>query len=39
LNPQARIAAWLWVASGKVHFADTEKVRRRLDQSGIEFVG
>lgn len=33
------IAKWLWVASGKVHFADTEKARRRLDQSGIEFVG
>ena len=35
----ARITKWLWVASGKVHFADTEKARRRLDQAGIEFVG
>ena len=34
-----RIVKWLWVASGKVHFADTEKVRRLLDQNGIEFVG
>lgn len=33
------VSKWLWVASGKVHFADTEKARRRLDQSGIEFVG
>ncbi len=23
----------------KVHFADTEKPRRQLDQNGIEFVG
>ena len=34
-----RIVKWLWVASGRVHFADTEKVRRLLDQNGIEFVG
>jgi hypothetical protein len=34
-----KIAKWLWVASGKVHFANTEKARRRLDQNGIEFVG
>jgi hypothetical protein len=27
------------VASGKVHFADTEKARLRLDQNGIKFVG
>jgi len=33
------ILRWLWVASGRVHFADTEKARRRLDQNGIEFVG
>lgn len=32
------IAKWLWVATGKVHFADTEKARRQLDQAGIEFV-
>lgn len=34
-----RVAKWLWVASGKVQFADTEKARRLLDQNGIEFVG
>lgn len=39
LESHARIAAWLWVASGNVHFADTEKVRRQLDQNGIRFVG
>lgn len=39
LRDDARIAKWLWVASGKIHFADTEKVRRLLDQNGIEFVG
>lgn len=33
------VARWLWVASGKVHFANTEKARRRLDQHGIQFVG
>ena len=39
MRESARVTKWLWVASGKVHFADTEKVRRLLDQSGIEFVG
>lgn len=39
LKPNARIEAWLWVASGKVHFANTEKARIRLDQNGILFVG
>jgi hypothetical protein len=39
LRPGARIEAWLWVASGKVHFANTEKARVRLDQNGIKFVG
>lgn len=39
LRDGVRVAKWLWVASGKVHFADTEKVRRLLDQNGIEFVG
>lgn len=33
------VARWLWVASGKVYFADTEKARRRLDEHGIQFVG
>lgn len=39
LRDGIHIVKWLWVASGKVHFADTEKVRRLLDQNGIEFVG
>lgn len=39
LRDNARVAAWLWVATGKVYFADTEKARRRLDENGILFVG
>ena len=39
LSAGAKVAKWLWVASGKVHFADTERARRRLDQKGIQFVG
>jgi hypothetical protein len=39
LRDGARMAKWLWVTSGKVHFADTEKTRRLLDEKGIEFVG
>ncbi len=39
LEQGARVTAWLWVASGKVHFAPTEKAHRRLDQTGIKFVG
>jgi hypothetical protein len=39
LRDGARVAKWLWVASGKVHFADTERVSRLLDQNGIRFVG
>ena len=39
LRPGARVAAWLWVASEKVHFANTERARLRLDQNGIVFVG
>ena len=39
LRDGARISKWLWVASGKVHFAETEKAKLRLVQNGIEFVG
>jgi hypothetical protein len=39
LEDGACISRWLWVASGEVHFADTEKARRQLDQNGIQFVG
>lgn len=38
LAPNARIAAWFWVASGRIHIANTERARRRLDQHGITFV-
>lgn len=33
------IRRWLWVASGRIDFADIEKERRRLDQNGIALVG
>lgn len=39
LKPGAQVKTWLWVASGSVQFANTEKARRRLDQNGIDFVG
>lgn len=39
LRAGARVTRWLWVASGKVHFANTEKTKLRLDQNGIQFVG
>jgi hypothetical protein len=39
LKPGSTIAAWFWVASGKVDFVPHEKVVRRLDQEGITFVG
>jgi hypothetical protein len=34
------IKEWFWVAAGngKMHFADTEKARRRLDKHGIKCV-
>lgn len=33
------VGRWIWVASGKVQFADTEKAKLRLAQEGILFVG
>lgn len=39
LRDGARVSRWLWVASGRDQFADTERTRLRLDQEGIEFVG
>ncbi|MCC7140996.1 MAG: hypothetical protein IT349_02745 [Candidatus Eisenbacteria bacterium] len=35
LQDGTRIAVWIWVASGDVQFADTEKAQRRLDEKGI----
>ncbi len=34
-----RVHAWIWVASGKVHFPDVDKQSRMLAQNGIEFAG
>lgn len=39
LRPGASVADWLWVASGRARFVDTEKARRQLDQAGIRLVG
>lgn len=39
LAPGSRVSRWLWVASGRVHFAPTGKDLKRLDQNGIEFIG
>lgn len=39
LKEGSKVEKWLWVASGKVHFANTEKAALRLNQNGIEFVG
>lgn len=39
LKPGARVADWLWVASGKVDFLPIEKAHMRLSSSGIRFIG
>jgi len=39
LREGQKVSRWLWVASGSVQFADTEKAKLRLAQHGIEFVG
>lgn len=39
LRVGVQIAAWIWVTKGKVGFAQTEKMARQLDQSGITFAG
>ena len=39
LRTGGRVSRWLWVASGDVQFANTEKATLRLAQSGIQFVG
>jgi hypothetical protein len=38
LRSGKRIVRWIWVASGRNHIADTEKLARRLDENGITFV-
>lgn len=39
LQPRYRITAWYWVSSGPVNFSSMERLKRRLDQNGITFVG
>lgn len=34
-----RVAAWYWVASGRVDFVPHEKAINRLNENGIAFVG
>lgn len=34
----ARIAKWFWGASGELHFPDTTREEKRLDQHGSEFA-
>jgi hypothetical protein len=38
LKPGVKIKEWFWVASGRNHFPNTDKVRFRLEQNGIKFV-
>jgi len=35
LKSGSRVSRWLWVASGNVQYADTNKARRRLDEAGL----
>jgi hypothetical protein len=39
LQSGATVAAWYWVASGRVDFAPHDKTINRLNQHGIQFVG
>jgi hypothetical protein len=39
LRNGARVSRWLWISSGKVQFANTEKTTLLLAQNGIQFVG
>jgi hypothetical protein len=39
LRSGVNVAAWFWVASGRVDFAPHDKVILRLEQEGISFVG
>lgn len=38
LRDGMHVSQWIWIASGSVDFANTEKARLRLDQNGIRFV-
>ena len=39
LKDGIKVSRWLWVASGNIQFASTEKVVLQLAQKGIDFVG
>jgi hypothetical protein len=39
LQPGETVAAWYWVASGRVDFVPHDKTINYLDQNGIQFVG
>jgi len=39
LPPRHRVGRWLWASHGRVGFSRMERVRRLLDQNGIEFIG
>ncbi len=39
LRPGAKIAEWIWVASGRVDFSPFDRIKRQLDEKGIRFVG
>jgi hypothetical protein len=39
LKPGAKVADWIWVASGKVDFYPMDKMVLQLSQEGIAFVG
>lgn len=39
LQPGETVAAWYWVASGRVDFAPHDKTINHLNQNGIQFVG
>lgn len=38
-NPESKVTAWYWVASGRIDFVPHERAVLRLEQAGITFVG
>lgn len=39
LRDGAKVAQWIWVASGRVDLVPFDRAKRRLDEAGITFVG
>ncbi len=39
LKPGRRVSRWFWASPGTVHFPDTDRVKLRLAQENIVFVG